>query len=274
MQRSGWILLSVLVVFLTTGCEMKRTLTIRPDGSGEIFERILFPRGAYLDRSALAKNQDATSSSIPAGFSMPSAERIGKRAKDYGEGVRVIKYQEVGDKEMLGYEAVYAFPDVTKVNAEMVLQKSDGPGDSKAGEATAAPPRRFQFVKGEVNELVVPMKSSEGTKPGEESPKDTMQNALNDKSLDRKAQLELMKHIEIRIAIRVEGSLESTTGRFREGNEVVLWQMDLKGFYTDPKYADLMKAWVEGKDEADEKTPEDERYFKNEPADEVHLRFR
>jgi hypothetical protein len=192
----------------------------------------------------------------------PTAASVGKAAAKFGEGVKLTSYKPLQTKDMLGYDAVYEFPDVTKLSADYFLMHEETagtPSDAPGAEG----PRRFQFTKGPVNELTIPLqggKAGKDDKPG--APK------ADDDPKQREAFIEAIKHLQIRMAIRVVGKIEETNSHFRKDNEVVLSEINFKGMAADPKYAQAFKDAASGKTSPQE-PPEDERYFKNEYVDAV-----
>src|SRR4051812_30548398 len=107
------LLLALAALWAVTGCETNRVLTLKPDGSGQISEHYM----AALDSF---KKEPKPGDKPAEGFDMsqprPTAETVGKDAAKFGEGVKLTTFKAVQTKDMLGYDAVYDFTDVTKLD--------------------------------------------------------------------------------------------------------------------------------------------------------------
>jgi len=266
-------LIFLAILWLSAGCEIDRVLTIKPDGSGQISERFLAARDSYLDKAA-AVAPDGNGGApgpraLPVGLPLPTAEFIAKRAAEFGEGVELVSFKKIEDGDMMGYEAAFEFPDVTKIHADVFLQQSTGNGpDGKPLPPDAA--RNFQFTKGDVSELRIPLKFAQKKK--EEIPTTALPSPDDDPK-QREAMLNAIKHYDTRMAIRVQGKIEETNSHFREDNLVVVNEMNMKGLFADPKYAQEIKDVEAGKTQPAE-PPKDDRYIKDESVDELRIRFR
>lgn len=257
-------LLALAALWMISGCEINRVLIIKPDGSGQITDHYL----ASLD--TFEKEKKAGEKPEPGVLEIrqprPTAESVGKAAAKFGEGIKVKSFKMIQTKEMLGYDAVYEFADVTKLHADAFLQQMEGPGQAVPPEGGS---RNFQFTKGPVSELVIAMKEIQGDK--KESPAEAA--PPNDDPKQREAFVEAIKHLHMRFAIRVVGKIEETNSHFRKDNEVVLSEMNMKGMAADPKYAQMFKDAASGKTDPKE-PPEDERYIKHETVDALKIRFK
>jgi len=270
-------LFSLAILWLAAGCEIDRVLTIKPDGSGQIHERFLASRESYEARNGEApekqpnakdeKTGAATAMTIDPHLKRPTAELSVKQAAAFGEGVEVISFKRIETPDMLGYEAVYEFSDVTKIHADAFLQGYGGAGASGEKPAPDDTSRNFQFTKGEVNELRLPLKLARGKV---ENPGKSDEVTADPKQ--REGFAKAMEHINIRTAIRVRGKIDETNSHFRKDNEVVVSEMNLKGLAADPKYAQDFKDAEAGKTSPTQPPPDD-RYIKNEDLDVLTIRF-
>lgn len=245
-------------LWLVTGCEMSRVLTLKRDGSGRITEHFMAPRDSFASDTP-GEEKGPPQIKIP----RPTAELLTKNLAKLGEGVTLKEFKSAETKDMLGYDAVYEFADINKLNADAFLQQQQGP--APGGQPVADPSRNFKFTKGAVSELIVPIKPP--------PPKGTsITPGKNGDPKQREAFFEAIKHLHLRNAIRVEGKIEQTNSKFREGEEVVLSELNMVGMAADPKYAEQFKKAAEGITEMKE-PPSDEKYVKREEAD-VKIRFK
>jgi hypothetical protein len=250
------LLLTLSALWFVTGCEVNRVLTVKRDGSGQIKEHFMASRDSF------ASDKPEEKGTFQMKMPRPTAESLAENAAKLGEGVKVKEFKALETKEMMGYDVVYEFPDVTKLHADTFLQQESmkGPGAAPADDAS----RNFKFTKGAVCELVVPIKKQEkGESPAPGKGGDPQQRA---------AFFEAIKHLNLRMAVRVEGKIAETNSHFRQGDEIVLSELNLAGLSADPKYAKMLKDAAEGKTELNE-PPKDTKYVKTEEAD-VKIRFK
>jgi hypothetical protein len=262
------LLLALAVLWVASGCETNRVLTLKPDGSGQISEHYMASLDSFK-KEPKPGAEPAPQQGLDMSQPRPTAETVGKAAAKFGEGVKLTSFKVLQTKDMLGYDAVYDFPDVNKLDAGVFMMHESKMGPPGGAPAGGEGVKRFHFTKGPVNELTIPIKEIQGEeeKKGPGAPK------ADDDPKQRAAFIEAIKHLHIRTAIRVVGKIEETNSHFRKDNEVVLSEMNLKGMSADPKYAQLFKDAASGKTSPQE-PPEDEKYIKHEKADVVKIRFK
>jgi hypothetical protein len=252
-------LLALVALWSVTGCEVNRVLTVKRDGSGQIKEHFMAPRDMFMS------DKPAEQGKMTFGLPKPTAESVGQNAAKLGEGITVKEFKALETKDMLGYDAVYAFADVNKIHADAFLQQ-EGAKPPGAPPAADDATRNFKFTKGAVAELLVPLKGSKekGNPPTPGKGGDPQQRA---------AFFEAIKHLNVRVAVRVEGKIVETNSKFQQGDEVVLSELNLQGMSADPKYAQLLKDAADGKADLKE-PPADNKYVKKEEAEVVKIRFK
>ncbi|HEV7405714.1 MAG TPA: hypothetical protein VGO11_22410 [Chthoniobacteraceae bacterium] len=257
MSPLRFLLLAVSALWFITGCEVNRVLTIKRDGSGQITEHFMASRDSF------ASDKPEDKGTFQMKMPRPTAETLAKDAAKLGEGITVKSFKALETKEMMGYDAVYEFADINKLHADAFLQEEGmkGPGAPAADDAS----RNFKFTKGAVSELIVPIKAKEK----KENPPPPDKNA---DPKQREAFFEALKHLNLRMAVRVDGKIVETNSHFRQGDEVVLSEMNLAGMFADPKYAQVFKDAAAGKQDLKE-PPKDAKYLKKEEAD-VKIRFK
>jgi hypothetical protein len=253
------LLLALSALWFVTGCEVNRVLTVKRDGSGQISEHFMASRDSFMS------DKPAEKGTFEMKMPRPTAESLAKDAAKLGEGIKVKEFKPLETKEMLGYDVVYEFADITKIHADAFLQQEgmQGPGAPPAADDAT---RNFKFTKGAVSELVVPIKPSDKEKGNTPAP------GKGGDPQQRAAFFEAMKHLNLRMAVRVEGKIVETNSHFRQGDEVVLSELNMAGLSADPKYAKLLKDAADGKTELTE-PPKDTKYAKKEEAD-VKIRFK
>src|ERR1700761_201281 len=104
MHRFLRVVLAMLVAIFGAGCELNRVLTIKPDGSGQIYERMVRPWSS-------AASEEKSDKQFNFGFETSPAKFVEKQAEEFGEGVEVTSFKKIATEDLLGYEAVYSFHD-------------------------------------------------------------------------------------------------------------------------------------------------------------------
>jgi hypothetical protein len=147
MKRMSLILSAVLFFAFSAGCmSVNTTVVINKDGSGHIIEKTGFLKKSPVDGSPMA-------------WRFPESERetrkaLGKRAREFGAGVRFVSWSESEDVNMKYCNARYEFDDINNViiNANqqtdaMVL--GEGSGSSMSIGSGKKEPITFRFSEDE-----------------------------------------------------------------------------------------------------------------------------
>jgi hypothetical protein len=217
MQRATFVL---AFAFLFSGCiQLDLLMKLKKDGSGTLVEKVLF------DASLL----EELLSQMP-GEKMPkpwdvNEKELREQAAKKGQGVTFVSAKPVADGKWKGFEAIYAFTDVSKVSIE------PNPGDrapkAPGQPAEAGNPMKFTFTKGKTSKLSITLPQDEGKK-AKEKPIDP-----SDPSFEMMRGM--MKDMAVDIAIEVDGKITSTNASFREGSRVTLLALKLNDLIGDPE---------------------------------------
>lgn len=123
--------LTVLAFFSLAACfQVETTVKIKPDGSGQIIEKVLFS-DSFLQMMAGMKAMGSAAQNDPENQPDPDEmtrelvdemikeDKIKEKAQKLGEGVLFEKVSRVKESEKLGYVAVYSFKDINLVRLSM-----------------------------------------------------------------------------------------------------------------------------------------------------------
>lgn len=242
MKRVIKLLSAVLTLLFLTGCMQLETLIkVKPDGSGTVEETLL------INKTFLKNRRLPIGETIESGTSKTQPKKrveifdeaiLKEKAEVMGKGVTYISGKKLTTEEAEGYQATYAFTDINN------LKISQSPvGKAPDASAGATPQIRFQegfitfqFTKGPPAILTIKQPSSEPTdkpktsveeppaadKP--ESQKDEFDELLT--SMLQEIFKELLKGINIKMAVEVEGNIIETNAAYREDSRVTLMDID------------------------------------------------
>jgi hypothetical protein len=168
-----------------------------------------------------------------------------KKAESLGKGVSLLSAREISEGTYHGYEAVYAFRDITE------LQLSRRPDGGKATGAQHAdgnrPDLMFRFRKGNpaVLTVILPPQPNDHSPPvqaadHQEQPPGMMTGVLG----------ELFRGMRIAFLLGVEGSILETNAIYRNGSTITLVDIDFDTLLDRPVQFDAFSRL--GPDPADE----------------------
>jgi len=232
------ILAAALVV--ATGCmQIDNTLTVRPDGSGTIKERVVMSS----QMSMMVESMAAMDSSADASAPMFSEEDI--RERDAYPGTELESVTMIDDLSGTGYESVYAFADVRDVTFRPASPEDVMPENASSGRTVdidASGPGMLQafgmtFTPGAPAELVVqiPQDATEDATPEDKDMNGSVENramANRDTEADfsdpqQMRMLRMMfRDARFRVALNVDGEIVETNARHHDGSTVTLFDLN------------------------------------------------
>lgn len=220
------LLSTLLVSVLVVGCmNVSTTLTVRPDGSGTVRERLtVSPQFASMMKSM---KQMSDSTSTPEGL-FTEAE-IRKDASSLG--MRLESVQMISGAEGEGYEAVYGFDNVNDVR---FAPSPDDVLPKEASQQTEENP--FELLSAvDVSHTAGSPATLTIRMPRDETPND--QNASEDASSmemgedepspqELQMMREMMQNGGIHLAVTIDGEIVETNAVHRSGSTITLVDMD------------------------------------------------
>lgn len=208
------------------------TLTVRPDGSGTLTERLVLPsQFAQMMRSFQQMGDSAA-----AAEGLFTEEELRAKAESR-PGLRLTSVTMLSDAEGEGYEAVYAFDDLNEIQFDPgpddVLPENapqtgeDGPLDLLSGVD-------LSFTPGSPATLTVrmPRDSTKGEADDSLSAGPMGEDAPTSER-ERRMMREMMKDAGFRLAVQVDGEIVETNATHRSGSTITLMEMDFGALVQD-----------------------------------------
>ena len=226
--------LLIALSFLLSGCiQLEMLLKVKKDGSGTFAETVLFDVGLLED---LLKRmpQGAQASSRP--WDINEAE-LKAQAEKKGKGVKYVNAVAVTRGKFKGYTANYTFDDVRNVAIDPDPGKRAPQGPQEPAKEHSDP-MRFEFKKGRTSELIVKLPREDEKMKKKDKPKKL---DPNDESFEMMRGF--LKDMKVEIALEVEGRVESSNAKFREGNRITMMALDFNALLNDAdKLAQVINA--------------------------------
>lgn len=217
------VLIYALLTMLLAGClQVETTINVKKDGSGTINEKVLLSKTFVnmIKEFAQAFHDSASTEE----FSFFKDDEIIADAKDYGDDVKYVSHKLISNDLWEGFQAVYAFNDITKIKIQP--DPDSKVGMSEEGTETTANKDYyfFKFKKGDVPELIIDRIPIDLTSELKES-KDSASSEQNDEEMGEEF-LKMMEGMKINIALQVDGKITSTNASYVDDSKITLMQMD------------------------------------------------
>jgi hypothetical protein len=235
MAAKGLIRLAGFIVLLFTmaGClEVSTVVSVKPDGTGTIAERMLMSKASLGQMSSLTEGGKKGQAG-----QMPDKSALEKKSREIGEGVRFISVRSVVTKTHEGYEALYAFSDIN------LLQLNRNPdsgvsADSASGDQAPKKKKqyvRFIFKKGIPSRLSIVMdqekEASLSTSPAVAKPQQNPEQLKMATSIMK----QFLKGMRVFMAVDIDGSILSTNATHRKEKRITLMDVDFDKLLSKPK---------------------------------------
>lgn len=222
-------LLALLVLLPFTGCfETDTLIRVRADGSGTLEQTIWMSKQTLAQMRALASEMGEED-----GFDLIDVEKLKTLAAEFGEGVRFVTAEPLADEHGEGYKAVYAFSDVT------TLRITSGGPEVDDGSDDAEEPVTFAFAPGRPATLTIRQPDVPLPDSAEAAAQDTAIAAVTADSTAMAALSEqasaIFEGMRMRMAVEPQGTIQETDATFRDGNRVVLFDVDMGALLEHPE---------------------------------------
>ncbi len=235
MARKGLIRVAgfVVLLFSLAGClEVSTIVSVKPDGTGTIAERMLMSKASLSQMSSLTEG----SKKGQAG-QMPDKAVLEKKSREIGEGVHFVSVHPVVTKTHEGYEALYAFRDIN------LLQLNPNPdtgisADSASGEQ--APKKKKQYVRfilkqGTPSRLVIVMDQEKeaglSNSPAAPTPRQNPEQLKMATGIMK----QFLKGMRVFMAVDINGSILRTNATHRKEKRITLIDVDFDKLLGNPK---------------------------------------
>lgn len=211
------------VALASTGClRATYTLNLKPDGSGTVHQTMAM--------TSVAKGQASMMMGGDSGSLMPTDEKLRAAAAEMGEGVRFVNSTPYKTNGFDGVTAVYAFDDITKLSLSMDKMMAAGM-NTPAAERAADAEVKLTFARaanGTTLKLMLP-----------QLPKPTAEEEAQAREAAAKAGVpstippevetmmkQMLNGLLVEVALNIDGTIVSTNAPYREGNKLMLLQLD------------------------------------------------
>jgi len=218
---------SLLLVF--SGCiEVKTVINVNDDGSGTIEETIIMSDKVIEMVKGFSAAFTSDSTEQPE-FDIFDEKNLMERAGSFGSGVVYLSGEKIQEGNKEGFKALYSFRNLNEISLSKIPQNQIplGIAESVAKDFT------FKFIKGSPSEIIILMPSLEDSLRNEEetdsaeySSADSLNGESDGDSTFTEEALELMKDLQISLALITEGSIVETNAAYVDGSEITLFEFD------------------------------------------------
>ncbi len=217
------LILTVLLSLFMSGCiQLEMLLKVKKDGSGTFTETVLFDVGLLEDfLKRLPAAAQGTSRPWDIDENQLKAQAIKK-----GKGVTYVSAEPLARGRFKGYTANYTFTDVTAVAIDPDPGKRAPSGPQP--EEQRSDPMRFGFKKGRTAELTVKVPHEDNKKGKKAAPKKIDPSDENFEMMRG-----FLKDMKVLIQVEVDGKVEKTNAKFRDGNRITLIALDFNTLIDD-----------------------------------------
>ena len=230
------VLMLAVALVVATGCmQIENTVTIRPDGSGTISERVVISP----QMSMMMESMASMDSSADASGQMFSEEDV--RDRDPYPGTQLDDVTMIDDMSGRGYESVYTFSDIREVTfrpsspAEVMPEDAQSGGKMKIDNSGSGMLKELdmEFTPGAPATLLVRIpRDATADEPDEEMEggEMEMEGDADGPDMSDPQQLRMLRMMfrdaRFRVAVNVEGDIVETNATHRSGNTVTLFDFN------------------------------------------------
>jgi hypothetical protein len=229
------VLMLAVALVVATGCmQIENTVTIRPDGSGTISERVVISS----QMSMMMESMASMDSSADESGQMFSEENV--RDRDPYPGTQLDGVTMIDDMSGRGYESVYTFSDIREVAfrpsspAEVMPEDAQSGGKMKIGNSGSEMLNELdmEFTPGSPATLLVriPRDATADESDVEMEREMDMEDGGDGPDMSDPQQLRMLRMMfrdaRFRVAVNVEGDIVETNATHRSGNTVTLFDFN------------------------------------------------
>lgn len=217
------LLAVVFVTILTfTGClKVNTTVSLNPDGTGEIEETVMI-KSEILDMiRQFAGAFDETKNSEE--FSFYKEEEQKNKASSYGEGITFKGGMELKETDWEGYKVVYSFTDINKLKINPSPDDKISLGEEiEKTEETTDEFLTFKFNKGNPSDLriIFPKPDFDDSEPAETIEPDSVNADMTEMFRN------MFDGMKISVNLRVKGKIQETNASFVSDNTITMMEID------------------------------------------------
>jgi len=228
-MKNLFIFSFAILLLVFSGCiEVKTVINVNDDGSGTIEETIIMSDKVIEMVKGFSAAFTSDSTEQPE-FDIFDEKNLMERAGSFGSGVVYLSGEKIQEGNKEGFKALYSFRNLNEISLSKIPQNQIplGIAESVAKDFT------FKFIKGSPSEIIILMPSLEDslqnegeTDSAEYSSADSLNEESDGDSTFTEEALELMKDLQISLALITEGSIVETNAAYVDGSEITLFEFD------------------------------------------------
>ncbi len=228
-MKNLFIFSFAILLLVFSGCiEVKTVINVNDDGSGTIEETIIMSDKVIEMVKGFSAAFTSDSTQQPE-FDIFDEKNLMERAGSFGSGVVYLSGEKIQEGNKEGFKALYSFRNLNEISLSKIPQNQIplGIAESVAKDFT------FKFIKGSPSEIIILMPSLEDslrnegeTDSAEYSSADSLNGESDGDSTFTEEALELMKDLQISLALITEGSIVETNAAYVDGSEITLFEFD------------------------------------------------
>ncbi|VAX22551.1 hypothetical protein MNBD_NITROSPINAE02-710 [hydrothermal vent metagenome] len=223
-----------ILIFASSCLKSEIVVKVKPDGSGEVVERV-FMEQQYVEQMRMmamayaAKMKDSPFKGGSMGnIDIFDEKRLRQNASNMGEGVKLASVEKTRNDKGEGYKAIYTFPDINKLKMSLDTSDRINFNPAKKKNLNKSEMLSFRLVKGSPTTLsiITPAKKF-GDKPlGANLPMGggSTEGAENEMALNMMR--EMVKTMQISLALEPVGKIVGTNASYRTGSRITLMEID------------------------------------------------
>ena len=245
-------LVKIMFLLLTLtfmGCiNIHETIHVKKNGSGTITVRMLI--STYMKQTAenmgnmMQDNTDDNDQENAEKSEMFSLNEMKRRGEEFGEGITFISSKPIKTQEMEGFEIVYSFKDIRKLNGNIFSNNFDDEESDGDVENDAEPVKKtkmFSFKKGHTSQLKIEWDTED--EKTENSSEKTNQHSSHKNQANMNNPMmqgmgnfmsQMFKGFKIKYDIVFDGKIVKTNANFKEGNKITLLSLDFENLMKHP----------------------------------------
>jgi hypothetical protein len=208
----------IIVLVLLSGCiKINTVINVKKDGTGTI-ELSMIIKKEVLRLNSLSDSTSDNGDSLKNSF---SKEELVSLESTFGEGVKLISYNEINDEIYLGGKGIYSFSDITKVNTSTSFP------DDTTSDSNSTNPIRYEFKNtGKTRILTIKMPEVKNEK------KSVEQADANSKELMNMMKI-YFRDLSVSFIVNVDGKIKKTNSKNVSGSAVTLMNIDLNSIISN-----------------------------------------
>ncbi len=220
------LILYLFLPIIFNGClELYTVITINPDGTGMITEKILYSPETVNMITSFAQEDEKRSGTS----SLYSEDELKSKESLYGEKVVFAGVKEVKKDSLTGYEAIYKFQDISKVKMILNPDKSlpsEGEGEGSTDEEQVL---TFAFKRNKSSVLEIDMGNQQFNS---KEKLNEISGGENADTLGENLMRALTPFMSFKMdyRIRINGAIEQSDAKNLQQNEIPVLHIDLAKF--------------------------------------------